>query len=133
VVILLLAAAALALGFAALRSERNARETLAARVGVADHRIAALTRQIASLDRRLSQDQKTHKLGIAPLANRVLQSVYSIETSIGIGTGWVAWKDGNRSYLITANHVIADALATGGAHRDRYPEVAPLERHHRSN
>lgn len=112
---LLIVAVVLALGlaFAALRSEQNSREALTAQIVAANQQIATLSGRVASLDRRLSENQKTQKRGIAPLANRVLQSVYTIETSEGLGTGWVAWQVGNTSFLITANHVVADTLAMG--------------------
>jgi S1-C subfamily serine protease len=43
----------------------------------------------------------------------VLKSVFTVETSDGLGTGWAAWTADGQTYLITANHVVADARAAG--------------------
>ena len=50
--------------------------------------------------------------GIAPLASRVLKSVFTVETDWGLGSGFIAWSDGEASYLLTANHVV-DGQLTG--------------------
>jgi S1-C subfamily serine protease len=44
--------------------------------------------------------------GIAPLASRVLKSVFTVETERGLGSGFIAWRDSDASYLLTANHVV---------------------------
>jgi S1-C subfamily serine protease len=46
---------------------------------------------------------------VAPLANRMLRSVFTVETSTGLGTGFLAWTSGDQSYLLTANHVVEGA------------------------
>ena len=73
-----------------------------------------LTRQIndlradlASLNGRVEMTDTRAKQGLAPLAQRILHSVYTIETSEGSGSAWSAWKSNGSTYLITANHVTA--------------------------
>lgn len=47
--------------------------------------------------------------GLAPLADRVLKSVFTVQTRTSFGTGWVAWTEGDATYVITANHVVEDS------------------------
>jgi S1-C subfamily serine protease len=71
-------------------------------LGVAGNN-AHLATQIRSTNKRLSQKDA----GIAPLAARVLKSVFTIETSTGyLGSAFAAWTSGGDTYLVTANHVI---------------------------
>lgn len=86
-----------------VRHERNARRAIAAsthtQLANANDEIAALQAQDAALAKRLGATQKTlsqSKAGIAPLAARVLKSVFTIETSNELGTGWAAWTWGAR-------------------------------------
>lgn len=58
---------------------------------------------------KLAGKVKQANRGIAPLAKPALRSVFTIETSAGLGSGFVAWQQGGVLYLITANHVVADA------------------------
>jgi S1-C subfamily serine protease len=94
-------------------AERSARQ---AEVGKLAERVAALESRNARLTGRLGSAEKTLKqreTGIAPLAKRVLKSVFTVQTETGLGSGFVAWTDGSASYLVTANHVVADQLGTG--------------------
>jgi S1-C subfamily serine protease len=94
-------------------AERAARKT---QVGGLESRVAALEARNARLSGRLGSAEKTLKrreTGIAPLASRVLKSVFTVETENGLGSGFVAWTDGSASYLVTANHVIEGQLGTG--------------------
>ena len=43
---------------------------------------------------------------VAPLASRVLKSVFTVQTDDAIGTAFVAWVNDSGTYLITANHVV---------------------------
>ena len=52
---------------------------------------------------------------VTKLAARVLRSVFTIETPEGLGAGWAAWTAGGNTYLITANHVVADTVAAGNS------------------
>ena len=45
----------------------------------------------------------------AGLAARTLRRVFTIETDSGLGAGFAAWTEGGVIYVITANHVVADA------------------------
>jgi serine protease Do len=44
--------------------------------------------------------------GIAPLANRVLKSVFTVETDDGLGAGFAGWLEGGQLYVVTAAHVV---------------------------
>jgi len=67
-------------------------------------RNAALSGQVNTAVRRLHR----REAGIAPLASRVLRSVFTVHTPYGLGTGFVAWRTGSDSYVITAYHVVRD-------------------------
>jgi S1-C subfamily serine protease len=54
---------------------------------------------------------KSRDAGFAPLASRVLKSVFTIETDRKLGAAFVGWFAGGDMYLVTANHVIAGAGA----------------------
>jgi S1-C subfamily serine protease len=66
---------------------------------------ADITRSVGSAERSLKQ----RDAGIAPLAKRVLRSVFTVETDTGLGTGFVGWRDADSTYVITADHVVRDA------------------------
>jgi S1-C subfamily serine protease len=92
-----------------LDHERAARRAevskLRQRVDALQARNVAITGRLGSAEQRLKQ----RDVGIAPLAARVLKSVFTVETDAGLGSGFVAWTDENGSYLITAAHVVEDA------------------------
>ena len=44
--------------------------------------------------------------GIAPLAARVLKSVFTVKTSDGLGAGFAGWTAGGQLYVVTAAHVV---------------------------
>src|SRR5436190_1485892 len=71
-------------------SERSARKAevarLAKRVAVLESRGTALAGRLGSAEKTL----KRRETGIAPLASRVLRSVFTVETENGIGSGFVA-------------------------------------------
>ena len=46
-----------------------------------------------------------------PLAQRILRSVYTVEVTRGLGTGFVAWEQGGNSYVLTAAHVVGGQRA----------------------
>jgi S1-C subfamily serine protease len=50
--------------------------------------------------------------GIAPLAKRVLRSVFTVETDAGLGTGFIGWQDADGVYVVTADHVVKDASSS---------------------
>ena len=96
-----------------LRDERAARRADVARlqktIGAVATRNERLITRLASAEQTL----KRRETGVAPLAARVLKSVFTVETDYGLGTGFVAWQDGGASYLITAHHVV-DSVLSGG-------------------
>lgn len=112
---------ALAGGLAAVTLiERNARHSSTAQL----HRelnnqarqLTVLQAQDATLAHRLAKLQGSlarQGEGYAPLAARILRSVYTVDSGQELGTAWVAWKSKGFAYLITANHVVADAVSLG--------------------
>jgi S1-C subfamily serine protease len=55
------------------------------------------------------QEVREADAGTAGLAARTLRSVFTIETDSGLGAGFAAWTEGGIIYVVTANHVVADA------------------------
>src|SRR5919201_5940781 len=78
-------------------------------VAVVDARDAAALARVRSTERRVDRSAA----GTAPLAARVLRSVFTIRTSSELGTAWVAWVQGGSTYLITANHVVQGQVGPG--------------------
>ena len=70
-----------------------------------ERQIVDLRADLASLSGRVEMTDTRAKQGLAPLAQRILRSVYTIETSEGGGSAWSAWKSNGATYLITAHHV----------------------------
>jgi S1-C subfamily serine protease len=117
---LLLAAAALAVGLWRQHSEQSAREhavrSLQQRLDNTQQSLNVSEAQSATLSKRLralSGKVATSRAGIRPIAQRVLKSVYTVESGESLGTAWVAFRRGGKTYLITANHVVADAVSVG--------------------
>lgn len=111
------ALALLALLLSAVLVERSARRDAASKLTSAqtanEHRIEVLEAQNASLARRLAVTEKKER-GVAPLAAKVLHSVFTIETNDGsLGTAWAAWKAVDSTHLITADHVVKDSVDYG--------------------
>lgn len=46
--------------------------------------------------------------GIAPLAARVLKSVFTVNTSDGLGAGFAGWTKDGQLYVVTAAHVVSE-------------------------
>jgi len=93
-----------------LSSERSARR---AEIGKLQKQVTLHESRGVALAGRLGSAEKTLKrrdTGIAPLAARVLKSVFTVETDRGLGSGFIAWRDSDASYLVTANHVVAGQL-----------------------
>lgn len=104
--------AALALSLLAYTNQRSlsADERAAWERAVAKVRadVGALQEANALLAGRVDSAQKRSQ-GAAPLAQRALKSVFTVETDSGLGAGFAAWTKGGVIYLVTADHVIADA------------------------
>jgi S1-C subfamily serine protease len=93
-----------------LASERSERR---AEIGRLRKEVTLLQSRGAALAGRVGSAEKTLKRrdsGIAPLASRVLKSVFTVETNTGLGSGFIAWRDADASYLLTANHVVEGHL-----------------------
>jgi serine protease Do len=106
-----LAIYALLHGQSLVGDEREARQAeiaaLRARVGALEGRNAALAGRVDSAERTLKKERGS----IAPLATRVLRSVFTVETDEAFGTGFVAWQERGASFLVTAHHVVEDAAS----------------------
>ena len=92
-----------------LQSERTARQ---AELGTVNRRIGALEAHNAKLSSRVGSAERSLKrrdAGVAPLARRVLRSVFTVETDAGLGTGFVGWTDADGAYVVTADHVVKNA------------------------
>jgi S1-C subfamily serine protease len=101
----LLAAAAFFRQQSAIDAGRIA-EVRAARV---EHELKVLQESTALTDQRLRSTQATirkRSASVAPLAARVLKSVFTVEAGSSLGTGFLAWTNEDGSYLLTANHVV---------------------------
>ena len=46
--------------------------------------------------------------GIAPLAARVLKSVFTVKTDDGLGAGFAGWMADGQLYVVTAAHVVSE-------------------------
>jgi S1-C subfamily serine protease len=122
-----LALAGIALGVIAergVKDERSSRRTevqqLQSQLAGARHhlvslqaRAAALHSETRALARQLGATRKSLQSSLAPLAARVARSVFTVDTSVGFGTAWAAWRAGRATDLITAYHVVEPALARG--------------------
>ena len=109
-----LAAAAVALALFVWHEQRSAssnRAALESQIAALRQSVTRLSKHDSTLASRVGSTEKTLRrkdAGIAPLAKRVLRSVFTVETSTKLGTGFVAWQDGDSSYLLTAAHVVDD-------------------------
>ena len=80
------------------------------------HDVRALSGKDKAIAGRLNTAERTlrrREVGIAPLAARVLKSVFTVETDYGLGTGFVAWREGGATYLVTAHHVVEGLPSAG--------------------
>lgn len=82
-------------------------EVVALKAGLrrVEARSRALATRLQDAELRL-QDQDS---GVAPLAARVLRSVFTVQTSQGVGAAFAGWTEGGDLYLVTADHVVAGA------------------------
>jgi S1-C subfamily serine protease len=107
------AAGAFVLQQRAVDAEREARR---AEVAALERRLDAVAGRNDRIAGRLSSAEKSLKQkeqGIAPLAGRVLRSVFTVETDVAFGTGFVAWVDDRAAYVLTAAHVVRDQFHGG--------------------
>jgi S1-C subfamily serine protease len=77
-----------------------------------DHELALMQRDSSKLEKKLTstrRELRTLDPSLAPLASRVLRSVFTVETGTGLGTGFVAWVNEDGTFLLTADHVVDGA------------------------
>lgn len=115
--------AAFALSFLAYRGQRGLAEreraVWQAEIADVERRLAEVQRDLSGLravNSRLAGevDSATNELeqasrGVAPLAEKALRSVFTVETNAGQGAGFAAWTERGVIFLVTANHVVEDA------------------------
>jgi S1-C subfamily serine protease len=97
----------------AVAKERSARR---AEVSALQRRLDAVAGRSDKIAGRLSTAERSLKRkeqGIAPLAQRVLRSVFTVETDTRFGSGFVAWVDDRSSYVLTAYHVVGGQFHGG--------------------
>lgn len=110
------AIAAVVAGGAAIYQQRavaSERAALRADVAALERKVDAIAGRSDALAGRVDDAEKTirrKEAGIAPLAARVLRSVFTIEADNSFGSGFVAWADEGGTYLLTAHHVVAGTL-----------------------
>lgn len=92
----------------------------------ADADLAAVRADVAALEARLERvDARSNTLGtrvktaetrlqeqdpgVAPLAARILRSVFTVQTSRGLGAAFAGWNEDGSLFLVTADHVVAGA------------------------
>ncbi|MDF2750391.1 MAG: hypothetical protein K0T00_1567 [Gaiellaceae bacterium] len=63
-----------------------------------------LSRQLGATEREL----RRKKEGSAGLAARVLESVFTVETSAGLGAGFAGWVADGTLHVVTAAHVVSE-------------------------
>jgi S1-C subfamily serine protease len=108
---LLLALGCSAYALVALRASQAEVEDLRRQVAGVRAQVGALRDGSSVLAGRLRSTERTlrrRETGIAPLATRVLRSVFTIETPTSIGSGFAAWREDGATYLVTAYHVVED-------------------------
>ena len=85
------------------------RAALRREVATLQQTVSKLSGSDTSLSTRLVSAEQTlqrREAGVAPLAKRALRSVFTVHTTDGLGSSFVAWTDGDASYLLTAAHVV---------------------------
>jgi S1-C subfamily serine protease len=112
--------AALGAGLGALAVSAVSYVRLDNRIDAQEGRIAALDQGAERLERdsaglraadarlleRLAEQEELAAAGLAPLARRLLRSVFTLRTSDGEGSAWAAWTARGTTYLISAAHVV---------------------------
>lgn len=72
-------------------------------------RLEALRLEGQQLSGRLESSEtrlKERDQGVAPLAARVLESVFTVDTDEGVGAGFAGWLEDGQLYVVTAAHVV---------------------------
>jgi S1-C subfamily serine protease len=72
------------------------------------HRLRGQGETLAGRVQSAESTLKKKDAGIAPIASRVLRSVFTVETDYGLGSGFAAWRQDGKLVLVTADHVVED-------------------------
>lgn len=108
-----LAVAVSAMSYLTLASDRRLLRTEVLRMEKRVEQLAATNEELTG---RLGSAETTlqrREAGIAPLAERVLRSVFTVEAERSFGTGFVAWVDEASTYVLTAHHVVDGMFGSG--------------------
>jgi S1-C subfamily serine protease len=74
------------------------------------HRLRGTNETLAGRVRSTETTLKRKDAGIAPLAARVLRSVFTVETSTSFGSGFAAWVEDGKLVILTADHVVDEVV-----------------------
>ena len=83
-------------------------------VAALEEKVNAISGRSDALAGRVGDAEKTiqrKEAGLAPLAERILRSVFTVEAQNGFGSGFVAWTDEGGTYVLTAHHVVQGTLS----------------------
>jgi S1-C subfamily serine protease len=109
---LAVAALAIVAASATFISQRNQQADIQAALARIDEQAASAQEQgqrlqaLEEAQQEISGEFKKQTQGTKLLASRVLPSVFTIETPYGSGSGFAAWRKGDDTMVITANHVV---------------------------
>ena len=90
----------------ALGRERAAWQSEVSKLRREVHALSGRDKKLAGRLNSAERKINRREVGIAPLAARVLKSVFTVETDFGLGSGFAAWREGGATYLVTAHHVV---------------------------
>jgi S1-C subfamily serine protease len=92
------------------RSDRATVEKTAdsRRLDAVARQVKKLEEQVAALAARPAPapEKPDQRPSVSAVADRVLRSVFTIETPASSGSAWAAWTAGGSQYLVTAHHVV---------------------------
>ena len=105
---------AVSLAYSATRGRSSEVSELRGQVKTLDARLDRLEGRSSAISGRLDTTEQRLRVkddGVAPLAARILDSVFTVQTSEGLGAGFAAWTEDRRLHVVTADHVIPEAEA----------------------
>jgi len=103
---------AVSLAYSATRGRSSEVSELRSQVKTLNARLDRLEGRNSVISGRLDTTEQRLRVkddGVAPLAARILDSVFTVQTSEGLGAGFAAWSDDRRLHVVTADHVIPEA------------------------
>ena len=96
---------------ASVREQRLQVDILRGDVRELEGRLEEFRLSDEKLDGRLKASEgklREKDQGIAPLAARVLRSVFTVKTDDGLGAGFAGWVQDGQLYVVTAAHVVSE-------------------------